>query len=95
MVWQHDATGTDPDGLGTARDMADADRCGGAGDASEVVVFGEPEALVSGGFGVSGQVQGVVQGVGWRKPFTDIGEVEDGEIYHIDNLPRAPAVTSG
>ena len=95
MVWQHDATGTDPDGLGAPRDMANADRRGGAGDAGEIVVFGEPEALVSSGFGVSGQVRGVVQRVGRRKPFTDIGEVEDGEIYHTDNLPRAPAVTSG
>ena len=43
----------------------------------------------------SGKVQGVVQRVGRRKPFTDIGEVEGGEIYHRGTLPRAPAVTSG
>ena len=36
---------------------ANADRRGGAGDAGEIVVFGEPEALVSSGFGVSGQVR--------------------------------------
>ena len=70
--------------------MANADRRGGAGDAGEVVVFGEPEALVSSGFGVSGQVRGVVQRVGRRKPFTDIGEVEDGEIYHIGLYPVLP-----
>ena len=56
MVRQHDPAGTDTDRFGATGHMADAHRGRRAGDACEVVVFGEPEALEACGLSVLRQV---------------------------------------
>ena len=89
MVRQHDAAGADPDRRGAAGDVADAHRGGGAGDAGQIMMFGQPEARVTGGLGMLRQIPRIAQRVGRGEAFADIGEVENGEFYHGASLAHA------
>ena len=82
MVRQHDATRPDADGFCTPGNVADAHRRSSAGNAREIVVFGQPETPEAGGLDVLGQVEGIGQRIGRGEAFTDIGKVENGKIYH-------------
>ena len=57
VVRQHDAARPDAQGIGTAGQMTDQHRSGGAGDARHVVVLGQPVAAIAQAFGMTGQVQ--------------------------------------
>ena len=79
MVGEHDAAGTDADGAGVMADVCDDDGSGGAGDAGDVVMFGDPEAFVAEGLCMAGEVGGVGEGLGGCAAGDDGAEVEDGK----------------
>src|SRR5690554_1257081 len=56
VVWQHDTSRPDPDGVGSASDMGKNNRCGGTGDTGHVVMLGYPHAVISPAFSMGGQV---------------------------------------
>src|SRR5579864_1043516 len=66
MIGQHDSAGANTDGAGASGNISDDDRRCGAGDANHVVVLGQPEAAIAPTFGVLGQIEGVMQGIGRR-----------------------------
>ncbi len=59
--------------------MSDDNRGGGAGDAGDVVVLGQPEAGVAPPLRMLGQVKAVPERVRRAGALSDGGEVEDGE----------------
>src|SRR5579872_2174866 len=90
MIWQHDAACTDPNDFGRSGDMADDNRCRGAGDAGHVVVFGEPVPAVPPLFGMTGEVSSVAQSGRCVTTLHDRGQVENGKRYHAAILSHAP-----
>jgi len=54
MVGQHDAARAHANRVRCAGDVADNDRCGGAGDARHVVMFGEPISAIAPRFSMTG-----------------------------------------
>jgi len=102
MVRQHDAAGADADGRGSTRDMSDDDSRGRAGNARNVVVFGQPEALVAPALGVARQIEAVDEGLGGGATGGDRREIENGESSHHgpiwvgpDAAARAPRIFPG
>ena len=81
MVGEHNPAGPDADARDPAGDILDDHGRRGAGDAREVVVLGQPVAVVIPPLGVAGQVQGVAEGLGGRAALADRSEVEHGERY--------------
>ncbi len=57
VVRQHDAAGADPNAARAAGNMADHDRRRGARDAGDVVMLGEPVALITEALGVTCEVE--------------------------------------
>ena len=90
VVRQHDAASADTDRAGACSDMADADGGGGAGDAGEVVMLGEPESGVAGDLGVLREIACIGQRVSRREAFADIGEIEYGKFHHGTTLTHPP-----
>jgi hypothetical protein len=94
VVGQHDASRPDANGFRAPGNMADTHGGSSAGNAREVVMFGQPEAREASGFDVLGQVKRVGQRIGGGEAFAYIGKVENREIYHgaILAQPRHPAI---
>jgi hypothetical protein len=80
VVGQHDAAGADPDTGSLAGDMAHQHGGGGAGDAVQVVVFRQPEALEAEALPMAGQGDRVGDGVGGVETATDMHQVQDGQF---------------
>ncbi len=64
VVGEHDPAGAHPDPLRHARELSDQDLGRGAGDAREVVVLGQPVALVAELVGEPGKLEGVAKRMG-------------------------------
>ena len=62
VVRQHHATGTNPHGFRNARHVPDQHGCGGAGNATHIVMFCEPVAVIATGLRMLGQFGHVAQG---------------------------------
>ena len=75
MVGEHNAACSDADRLGAAGNVTNADRCGSASYAREVVMFGHPESIVARGLSVLCQVEGVYESIGRSEALADVGKV--------------------
>lgn len=96
MIREHHPAGTNADGFRAARDMRDHDRGRGARDARDVVVFREPEAVVTPFLRVACEVERIAKGERSVTALDDRGEVEQGKMFHASERVRrgAPGVIS-
>ena len=79
VVGEHDSAAADADCGGRSGDVSDEDGGGGASEAVNGVMLGEPEAAIAPPLGVAGEIDGAGDGGGWSFAGVHADEVEDGD----------------
>jgi hypothetical protein len=86
MVGQHDAACTHADGRRPTRHVADQHCGGGAGDAGQSMVLGQPIAPVTPAFRMARQIERVAKRLRGVASLRDWGQVEDrigNHCFHV------------